>query len=701
MQFKQISFTRINGVGWAVVNESPDLPKSASEFFSSVQNGNTKSPQFDVEDSEKRITVELTVNEESNSVFFTRIKSETDVDEAGRPIMFANSFVAPLDEFVRDPLSVLNIDESNYRFTVEQTKEMPESLYIRESFSFKDAINEIGFDETGFHEFAKSIYYVITGNGINSQLRIICDCSEETIARYMYVIYSLLPVNLRKTISFTTYQTQLSTQKSILFERSIKEKRSAYIDVSRNSNNILTLDIDDELSAKYKFIDQAAAFCWKYGNCDDFLSSIEHQMELFGIGDNTDLYMYRVAYNYLRFSDNRDGVHKPVVLNNRLSELLRIPSKNDYVDEQILCVLSKIIDGNVEMKDKLVKRIIKRVTKTKNVQLKELGKQFICKTILTMNKEEAAVYLNEIYPDKNSIEYQGVVDILCTTPEGQEIIDCMWLMAIKTVPATKEGVITFYEDTIEVKNREVIGRALKELMKRYIGRLSKEFNVPNSFMTTIKDIDDLAEQVGITQYKAELKDTVIKKFWDNFKFSYVNKLVDVLAIPPDCFIDSHPKCIVIDRLAPLLETFRYCQFQNLEKGLNDLLEVLNDEDKKQLSVLILDECVSLSKSGTMKDPFFIDGWFMIFEKLYNPDINPAEYMIRNNVKQFTETSLSIILEKNSSIYLSKPDFTRKVIGWLDTCDVENYDTDVSVDELKKILQDSIKPQRGIFGIRKK
>ena len=133
MKLQQISFTRVNGVGWCVVNASEDLTENVVRDFSKIQNGNTKSPDFDPEDIDNRITIELSVGEESDSVFFTRIKSNSGVDEAGRSIMFSNSFVGSLDDFVHDPLAILNIDGSNYRFTIEETKSLPEKIKMRSS----------------------------------------------------------------------------------------------------------------------------------------------------------------------------------------------------------------------------------------------------------------------------------------------------------------------------------------------------------------------------------------------------------------------------------------------------------------------------------------------------------------------------------------------------------------------------------------
>lgn len=703
MQFQQISFTRVNGVGWRVVNEPKGLSETAIKSFSSIQNGNTKSPQFDKEDMQKKITTELTVSEECDCVYFSRIRSDSGVDEAGRPIMFSNCFVGSLDEFVRDPLAVLNIDGSNYRFTIDETVEMPEHLKIRDYFTLKEAITSLGFTEDKLIYFAKCIYSVVTQFGRNSRFRIICDCKEETIAKYMYIAYKLLPVELRKKLSFSTYETQLSTPKTILFERTVKKRDSAFFDISKSekANTVLSLDEYDELSSqRYRFIDALVLDCWENGSCDELLEKIDHQMKLFGIEETDELYFYRVAYNYMRFSEKADAEHKSTVLTNRLNELLNIPNANSYVDEQVFTVFSKILNGNVEMSEKLRNKILKRIAKTQNNDLKECGSRFICNTLLTMERDEAAKYLYENYPDKNSGDYIGVEEVLRMTPEGRDIIDYMWVFAAKSVPATSEGILDFYNESKDVANRVAIELALKDIIFRYIDYYLGKGVPIRQFMDNVAD---LISEVKLSSYSKEIKDYVLKSYWNNFKFSRFESAsyADMRNAVCEYLIDGERHCKAIFLILQIIdENFKFCQFTRMENNVNSLIELIDDDDKKYVCRMILDAGVEIASSLQFRDPNFVDGWFMLFDKFDYTEVNPARFMIEHNVYQFTE-NLCTIAETDASHYLADPEFVKKVIGWLSTCGYERTPSGNSVEDMISALNEKIKPKKkGIFGFGK-
>ncbi len=695
MELKQISFTRVNGVGWRVVNESNELNETAVSAFSKIQNGNTKSPVFDKEDAEKKITVELTVDEDSDSVFFTRIKSDSGVDEAGRSIMFANGFVGSLYEFVRDPLSLLCIDTSNYRFSIEETVDMPSTIVMKDKFSLKDAIDSVGFTEEDFHLFARSIYYVVTGNSMNSTIQIVCDCTEETMAKYMFIIYKLLPCELRKKVTFSSYMTQMSFPKLILFTRTLKDKNIPYIDINKHRMNVIGADVDDELKARYKFIDTAANNCWESGSSDGLFRDIEDQLKLFGIRETSDLYLYRVASNYLRFLQTPAGEHKPKVLTSRLHELLNIPNPNAYVDEQIQNVFSEIVKYNVEVSEKLSNKIMKRIAKTDNQELKESGSRFVCNTMLAMSPEEAAKNLYDNYPDKGGADFQRIENILMESSEGQAIIDHMWVFAAEAVPATREGIIDFYQATETVTNRSTVETALKSIVMRYIDEVSKK---NNDIKSVTDEVNDLIGEISLEKYREEINNSIKRGFWDNFKFSkYENESFEHLYDEiNECLIDENDKCHAFGLMAGIIDKFHYCQPNKMKESITDLTKLVNKEDRVSIGKIVLRSGANYARETVVNRVRYVDCFFACFEEFDIQDINLATYMIENNIVQFTDYMEELV---GHSEYLCREDFSKRVIEWLSTCGHEKTISGKSVDELIEIIEESLKPKKkGFFGL---
>ena len=228
MKYYQASFTRIGGQGvgdgWQTVNVSPDTPADVVSNFSRFQNSNVYEPEFDSEDSIKKIAMELHID--INNVFLTYIKYGLQ-DQTGRPTMFANSLIFNTNDFVTNPMDILRIKSDNFKFDVENTKQLLTDIVFSNSLSLSDAIISLNLNRELYLSLMKSVFYTFDVK-TKETLHIICNCTEDTIRNVMLCIYYALPYAFRRKLSYGTHSSQGSIPKMILFNRNNSNTNDSY-----------------------------------------------------------------------------------------------------------------------------------------------------------------------------------------------------------------------------------------------------------------------------------------------------------------------------------------------------------------------------------------------------------------------------------------------------------------------------------------
>lgn len=639
MIFYQACFTRIGGQGtrdgWQIVNCSPELDERDLSFFSSDQNANITPPVFDPEDSQTKIVEEFVVNQ--NSAFLTKIKYDVGTDPLGRSISFAHSFVFGLNDYVHKPQDVLFIADSNFRFSVEMTKEIPSSLEMMEVLSLKECVEYVGLTKETYKKLMKCVYYILDSKS-RENLHIICDCRPETIARIIMCILSAMPIEYRKRVTYSTYMSRDSAYKAIIFDRTDKAKGEYFFNLKTGANNVLS-DVLIKKMSRYGFIDVIPEGYDTDMSPEFYFENLDIELKKFADRQPITLDLYRVAYEIMMATANGSESDAPQDYLKRLNNLLNVPIVHPYIDQQIQYALSDIMERGIKIPGLLEEKVNKRLSKTRNENLKSCGQQFIVDKMLAMSSKDAAQLLNKDYGDHDSDDYKNIEALLKNSEKGQEILDYAFVMSADSIVPDEEHIIKYYRDTMSIKDREIVHDTLCVLLKRFIDKNTVD-KKPDSILDLCYrlmngvGIDDEQERANLVQYAKQ-------KYWDNYKLEHFEFTQEYLNayVTNTILLPSHKKYIIVDELISLMNSFldsRFDLLENLmEKYFSSLQSPLSFQLQKELEDKLLDECLRLKKVPNVVGR--LDNWICLLHGFSQMKENPVKVLIDADITTFTNS----------------------------------------------------------------
>lgn len=627
MTYYQVCFSRIGGQGsgdgWQAVNASSELPSEAAVSFTRFQNGNIYPPTFDAEDAADQIVTEL--QSDGNFVFLTRIKYGLK-DQIGRPAMFAHSFVFLLNEFAQTPQDVLCVENSNFAFDIEQTRTSPAFLARTDALPVSRAMNDLAFTKDSYTTFLRCVYFVLDSKA-KILLHVICDCRPETIQRIMVCVYSAVPFEFRKNITYSTYENQKGTPKTIIFNRQRSTANGYFVDPKTGENNVLS-DVVLKRWEKYEFMKVAPHD--PTANIDGYFRELEKKLSLFGSAQTTSLDLYKIAHDLILDDSNKTSALTPEALGKRLNEFLSIPINHPYLDQQIQYVLGDIVNYKVILNDILEEKLCRKLEKTQDQDLIEVGHIYNSEKISRMTVEEGGKYLFDTYDNRAHDSFIQMRKLLDRDAKGREILNYFYTELItEQLPKDKEHIIAFYEETLPLYDRSKIQESLCLMSYTYFKSTIDDKTDPLFLMI---DVDELLRKVlrDRPALVSNTKRNVIKAYWDNF--SYESLQIDHSESYKDVLSSKNNKAQVVFEL---LETYRFFESGDV------------DSFKKQVEVLFSSKstfftdaqrAVSVKKlqnacldNRNVYDDYELDVWVILafldgFEKK-----NPVKFLIDNRL----------------------------------------------------------------------
>ena len=579
MDFYQACFTRVGGQGegdgWQLVNCSPDLSEKSLSFFSKAQNSNISRPVFDPEDQQTKTVAEFI--SDNNYVFYTKIKYDVGTDTLGRSISFAHSYAFKINDFIHNPQDVLFLNDSNFRFSIDETKIIPSTLEMKDIPALKECVESSGLTKNTYKTLMRCVCYILDGKSRDT-LHIICDCDLETVQKLLFCIVRALPFEYRKRLSASTKLSRDSAYKTIVFDRKYNAGGEYFVNVSSGDNNVLS-DILVKKMSRYGFID-VIPDGYEDVSSDKFFEDLDAELRKFVGGQPVTLELYRVAYELMMATSTNSDSDAPEEYLKRLNNLLNVPLVHPYIDQQIQYALSDIMDHGIKMPKLLEDKVNKRLGVTRNADLKSCGKQFTVDKLLSMTPNDAAQMLNKDFSDHSSEDYKDIESLLKNTEKGREILDCAFVLNSETITPDEEHIVRFYRDTMSVKDRVLVAEALQKLMKRYIDRITVEKKNPNTIMEMCYR---LMNEIGISdqQTRLDLNQYIKQKYWDNYDicdFEFENSYI-ISYIPDTIILPDHKNYEIINELLSIIEIFRQCDCAKL----STLLEKYFASTKSPLS----------------------------------------------------------------------------------------------------------------------
>lgn len=267
--FEQICYARIGkqgmGAGYQVINQTPGITKEVADAFAKMQSSYANNVQRMSPDGTRRQVIDLRT--EGGHTFLTSAVFGVP-DQLGRLALFSHALVSTSDAFQRDPQSLLNVDPSCFKSTVEDSR--PEKLDVEtgERLSLADALDVAGLDDEGYERLlahaCMALGLVVTQGesklvegahlwkqSVSNPL--VAGCSTEAARHALLVlIYEGLPYQLRGLLSTATDIVVRSNQPSITFAERPMGKN---VFVPGNSSEAVPVP---------GFVQQAIS-CWKQG----------------------------------------------------------------------------------------------------------------------------------------------------------------------------------------------------------------------------------------------------------------------------------------------------------------------------------------------------------------------------------------------------------------------------------------------------
>ncbi|WP_034447882.1 hypothetical protein [Butyrivibrio sp. AE2032] len=700
MDFKQACFTRIGGQGsgdgWQLVNCSPTLSDKDSSYFSSIQNANITPPVFDPEDSQTKIVEEFVVNQDS--VFLTKIKYDVGTDPLGRSISFAHSYVFGLNDYAHKPQEVLFAADSNFHFSVDTTKEIPASLEMMEVLSLKECVENVGLTKETYKKLMRCVFYILDSKS-RDILHIICDCKSETIARILMCILSAMPIEYRKRVTYSTYLSRDSAYKAIIFDRTDKAKGEYFFNIKTGANNVLS-DILIKKMKRYGFIDVIPEGYDTDMSPEFYFENLDIELKKFVDRQPITLELYRVAYEIMMATANGNESDAPEDYLKRLNNLLNVPLVHPYIDQQIQYALSDIMERGIIIPKMLEEKVHKRLSETRNDNLKSCGQQFIVDKMLEMSSKDAAQMLNKEYGN-NKDEYKNIEELLKKNEKGQEILDYAFVLKADDVVPDEEHIIAFYRDTLSIKDRDIVCESLFVVLKRYIDKITSEKKKPGYILDVCYR---LMSSVGIydEQKRLSLVQYLKQKYWDNYNLEdfdfgqdYLNSyVIDAIMLP------SHKKCIVVDDLFNMLESFLNYRIDILEKLMEKYFashqSPLSFSQQKIIEEKLLNECLRLK--GDRRVSGKIDNWICLLHGFTQMKENPIKVLMNAPIGSFT---LSFDIACENSRLLSDEKYWNWFMDNIRTYKPEGKTEEHLINEVQKIMsrkkKGGVKPSNSNFG----
>ncbi|PST48710.1 hypothetical protein COO72_06350 [Bifidobacterium callitrichos] len=533
----QICFTRVGkqgaGDGWQTVNVSPTIGAASVSAFEGMQNGNVKyirNSEFDPEDVSSRIVTEL--RNDGHNVFLTRIKyGLTDEMDRPRPALFAQGFAFPLDRFIADPQSVLNVEYANYAISPDQTKTAPIVALTRTAhaaFSLVsrrspvESLASIGLNERQFSDLVLCTMITLFSRS-KETLTIRCDCSENTIRAVMACLYAAVPPALRVKLTFSTYLTNPGMPTTIVFAHPSRSA-SRVFDLVTGETNVLTEGVRRRYG-RYTFITYPVALLGDV-RLDEYFTQLEGKVACLDNVATADLDMFQLAHELLADERSDKTSYTYEECSDRMATLLvfaRLDRMNEYCERLIAGMLNEFLNNNYPINELLDEQLRVALGKAKTDELISAGERYAAKVITDKTPEDGARYLSEAYPDRTSQAFLRLRALLADSPSGQatlkslyvDVVGAAVLAGASTGTVGPDQIAAYRDEAVVLTDQQAVERIVTESIERYLCRIVQPDEDPKT----------LVQQVGVvwnrvmpgTQLTA-IPASVSATYWKLFTF---------------------------------------------------------------------------------------------------------------------------------------------------------------------------------------
>lgn len=450
-KFYQACYTRVGvNEGWKTIHYSPDIPQPLLVMYEKTEAGNEvkRGTPLDIKGNALWM-LEILCNKEYVGISRTQYGLS---DAFGRSNFFSHGYLFPdAYELLKDPNSLLEIKDENFKNNIEETGEIPAELLREKPYNISSALESCHMTKENYILFIKCVYYALCTN-TNNTIYIRTDGEDETMKKLLYLIYMAIPYSMRIKITASSCTDLDGTNKMLIFGVNIPEY-SHYFDPYTGENNIMTPAIEKRWS-RNPFV----VYFAKNIEAEEENEQLYRAMEkwLGKMGDVTMNNMDAIRLAYTMCNEDLDSEQDNEVI-GLLYDWLSLPVPNsEAYEHQVTILLDEIIKRKIKLGEEIEQLLMERVNCLISEEFKNCYLEYLAFVSTQIPKEEGCRYLKNL--GKENPVFVRLRAILTNSKEGRKLLCEFYKQNVNELMVASEctygDIVEAYYDCEDLKEIE-------------------------------------------------------------------------------------------------------------------------------------------------------------------------------------------------------------------------------------------------------
>ena len=529
----------INGVavssGWTGLAVSESIPNAAREACMKWQAANSR-----IENESAALNnnvYELICDNEYAFVIKNKYGLK---DNHGRPNMFSHAYIAPMEEFLKDPNCLLALSEVNFADNQEEAEKRnyeqstAAGLIYNKPFEIVSALELLSMEKEKYKTLLRTVYILNADERSLRPLHIEAYEDNEKSKALMYLIHIGLPYHIRTNLKVAIMPQTDAYYRNILFDKEAKSRGVYIVPESGENNN------KAQASPVFELIDE---FAEHYDPEEKDLYYKDLSDKALGLGGKGILTerALKIAYAMNNIGDVKEKSEwDDEKLMLRLSDALlynadMITSREyrEEFEDFVATMLDEVMGRGLAINENMYERVagfsIKAASKALQTTWKKC-RQYRFET--AMNEEQKRAWLENL--DNNALE--AFIEFSCDLINQKRNYTVLKEYLIGNIEKSKnveellkvEAKILRIE--MDIEDKETRGDVFKDMHRVLIDKLWELYNadinsadVKTMYDTALEVYKLLAtsdESVNAEEAKFKAK----KYFWQAFSFEQMERL---------------------------------------------------------------------------------------------------------------------------------------------------------------------------------
>ncbi len=500
------------GNNWQLLNVSPETPPAMISFFEKLGNGCTPTAAFPPKDATDLCLYQM-ISDENVVCALRAIYSG--LDNYGRPKMFAHGFMYSAEGALTDPNTVLSIADSNFRFTAEETANIPETLAQDAALTMDGALATLQLDRAKLNRLMACVHALLAGIN-DAPLYIVGNTDMATVKAAIYCILTALPTPLRYQLSFSNANSlQNATFKRIMFVEQAPNYEN-FFELATGETNVdfSALEQEPEKYPAYHLFagGDATAF-------ESYCASLEKAIRELNLGYNADYRGITTAQLFLQDLSALDGKDDTELTKQLVALLTGAPLQNAFADQYIAGILQHFVRRGIIPNETIMQRIEMRSDVSPCPEYVEVYKSIKTKFLLSKGAEEIVGFLTQLHAKSKEI-YEEWYRLISEMEGGVDAIALYHQKRIKACNNYQE-IHAICVELGQLYQRQDIRACVQE---RCVYFLKTRFSAANvqkcNFEEDLGRHNNFCERMGLAPISDEELKNIKENFWSYFKFTY-------------------------------------------------------------------------------------------------------------------------------------------------------------------------------------